>query len=337
MTAPFVFDSLPPDRSAAFASWQSSSACPAGFVPADDRPNIVMAFADDWGKYASAYARLEAGSIHDHVSTPNFDSVANDGVLFTRAFVERTLVYALPKFVALGPTFLALWSGVDPAGSDLGHVHSELSRRCWNRTVIESDTPTKFGVPARRQTLPHGGAARSFNRHGRRFNGFSQNAMKNPDHEAGKAALLDEVRQNVRSFLDANDDGKLDGDSPFCYWFGPTNCHRKWIAGSGKELWGINPDDLKGKHTALPARCPNGPRRLCRLLGRSRGLRRWFGSRDRRVEEIGAYDNTLLVVSGDHGIPGCHAWQMQFVRPWHAGSAGHPLARRNQDDRACRR
>ena len=33
---------------------------------ADGRPNIVMAFADDWGKYASAYAKLEDGSIHDH-------------------------------------------------------------------------------------------------------------------------------------------------------------------------------------------------------------------------------------------------------------------------------
>ena len=29
---------------------------PAG---ADERPNILFAFADDWGKYASAYAAVE--------------------------------------------------------------------------------------------------------------------------------------------------------------------------------------------------------------------------------------------------------------------------------------
>lgn len=29
---------------------------------AEDRPNIVIALADDWGRYASAYARLELGA-----------------------------------------------------------------------------------------------------------------------------------------------------------------------------------------------------------------------------------------------------------------------------------
>ena len=52
-------------------------------VWADDRPNIVMAFADDWGKYASAYGKLAPGGINDHVSTPNFDAVAGGVYLFT--------------------------------------------------------------------------------------------------------------------------------------------------------------------------------------------------------------------------------------------------------------
>ena len=123
---------------------------PGRFLAADDRPNIVMAFADDWGKYASAYAKLEVGSIHDHVSTPNFDSVAHDGVLFTRAFVQRTLLHALPKFIALRPTFLALWSGFDPPGRHLGYVHTELSdpagiARLPNRTHLQSLEPRHAG------------------------------------------------------------------------------------------------------------------------------------------------------------------------------------------------
>ena len=55
---------------------------------ADDRPNILFAFADDWGQYASAYARLKPGTPSDLVSTPNFDRIAKEGVLFTRAFVN---------------------------------------------------------------------------------------------------------------------------------------------------------------------------------------------------------------------------------------------------------
>ena len=55
---------------------------------AADRPNIVMAFADDWGQYASAYGKLAPGGINDHIPTSNFDAVADEGVLFTRAFVS---------------------------------------------------------------------------------------------------------------------------------------------------------------------------------------------------------------------------------------------------------
>ena len=43
---------------------------------AADRPHIVMAFADDWGQYASAYGKLEPGGVNDHLSTPNFDSIS---------------------------------------------------------------------------------------------------------------------------------------------------------------------------------------------------------------------------------------------------------------------
>ncbi len=276
---------------------------PGRVVPAEDRPNIVMAFADDWGKYASAYAKLEAGSIHDHVSTPNFDSVANEGVLFTRAFVSapsctpcRSSLLSGQHFWRCGRASIlqgAIWNFSIPSypillesdGYRIGHTY-----KVWSP-----------GTPA---NAPHGGAARAFNQYGSRFNGFSQSAMQNPNHEAGKAALLEEVRQNVRSFLDANDDGKLDGDAPFCYWFGPTNCHRKWIAGSGKELWGINPDDLKGY---IPPYLPDVPivrEDFADYLGEVEAFDAGLGVVIEELKRIGAYDNTLLVVSGDHGFPG---------------------------------
>ena len=55
---------------------------------ADDRPNILFAFADDWGRYASAYAKLKPGTPSDLISTPNFDRLAREGVLLTHAFVN---------------------------------------------------------------------------------------------------------------------------------------------------------------------------------------------------------------------------------------------------------
>ncbi len=63
--------------------------------------------------------------------------------------------------------------------------------------------------------------------------------------------MFDEVRGNFRDFL-VERQGR-----PFCYWFGPTNTHRKWIQGSGLELWGINDQDLDeigcyGGHAPTP-------------------------------------------------------------------------------------
>ncbi|MFK8113294.1 MAG: sulfatase [Rubripirellula sp.] len=276
----------------------------SGSARAADRPNVVMAFADDWGKYASAYGKLQPGGINDHVSTPNFDRVAGEGVLFTRAFVSAPSCTPCRSSLLSGQHFWrcerasilqgAIWDMSIPSypilleesGYRIGHTY-----KVWSP-----------GSPA---NAPHGGAPRGFNRHGSKFNGFSQNAMANPNHDAGKEALLNEVRNNVRSFLDADNDGSLDeGDAPFCYWFGPTNCHRKWIAGSGKELWGINPDDLKGK---MPPFLPDVPvvrEDFADYLGEAQAFDAGLGVVIEELKRVGAYENTILVVSGDHGYPG---------------------------------
>ena len=53
------------------------------------RPNILFVFADDWGRQASAYAKVDGpGTINDIARTPNFDRIASDGVLFRNAFVN---------------------------------------------------------------------------------------------------------------------------------------------------------------------------------------------------------------------------------------------------------
>jgi len=65
------------------------------------------------------------------------------------------------------------------------------------------------------------------------------------------AELLGEVRGNFQAFLADRKDGQ-----PFCYWFGPTLTHRTYEKHSGVNLWGIRPDDLKGK---LPPFLPDVP------------------------------------------------------------------------------
>ncbi|QDT13929.1 sulfatase [Planctomycetes bacterium K23_9] len=281
-------------------------------LSAADRPNIVMAFADDWGQYASAYGKLSPGGISDAAKTPYFDQVASEGVLFTRAFVSapsctpcRSSLLSGQHFWRCGRASIlqgAIWDFSSPSypllledsGYRIGHTY-----KVWSP-----------GSPA---NAPHGDRRTAFNSAGTKFNGFSQNAMKGDDHEAARQGLLQEVRGNIRSFLDADDDAKLDSDKPFCYWFGPTNVHRKWIAGSGKKLWGIDPDSLKGK---LPAFLPDVDvvrEDFADYLGEAAAFDAGLGVIIEELKRIGQYDNTILVVSGDHGVPGvtrgkCHLY-----------------------------
>ena len=119
---------------------------------------------------------------------------------------------------------------------------------------------------------------------------------------AAQQLLYDEVMGNFNSFLDARE-----GDKPFCYWFGPTLVHRKWTKGSGKDLWGIEPDDLKGR---LPKFLPDVHevrQDFADYLGEVQAFDTALGLILKRLEAMGELDKTVVVISGDHGAPGFRA------------------------------
>jgi hypothetical protein len=82
----------------------------------------------------------------------------------------------------------------------------------------------------------------AYMKHGRAFNQYSSEVGKAKDKKAAHEELMREVRGNFQDFLDKRGKGQ-----PFFYSFNPTNTHRKWLQGSGKSIWGLDPDDLKGK------------------------------------------------------------------------------------------
>jgi len=117
--------------------------------------------------------------------------------------------------------------------------------------------------------------------------------------EEAKQEVLTENLDNFKSFLDVRP-----SDKPFCYWWGPTNTHRHWEKGSGKKLWDIDPDTLQGK---LPDFLPDVHdirEDFADYLGECQAVDAGLGDIINHLEKIGELDNTLIVVSGDHGIPG---------------------------------
>ncbi|MBN2450295.1 MAG: sulfatase [Lentisphaeria bacterium] len=299
------------------------------------RPNILFAFADDWGRYASAYRRVEGDRTPNAlIDTPNVDRVAREGVLFTNAFVPAPSCTPCRSSLLAGRYFwqtglgailqCAVWDDAIPsyplileeAGYHIGYTY-----KAWGP-----------GVPPNQ---PYGGARTAYAPAGNRFGRFSHVATElapNLGVEAAKNVLYDEVRRNFDAFLNARP-----ADKPFCYWWGPTNTHRTWERGSGKALWGLDPGDLEGR---LPGFLPDVPdirEDVCDYLGECLAFDAGLGVLLQRLEETGELDNTLIVVSGDHGIPGfprgkCNLYDIGSEVALTARWPGHIRPGRTVDD-----
>ena len=269
----------------------------------DIRPNILFAFADDWGKYASAYAKTEdQPSPNTVVSTPTFDRIADQGVLFKHAFVTAPSCTPCRSSLLSGQYFFRTGMGAILQGArwDPSIPVYPLMLRDAGYHIGETYKVWSPGTPT---DAPYGAGKHGYEKSGSRFNGFSQMTTKRVADgisvKDAKQVLYDEVMGNFNRFLDDRDDGK-----PFCYWFGPTLVHRKWTKGSGKDLWGINPDDLKGK---LPKFLPDVHevrQDFADYLGEVQAFDTALGLILKRLEVLGELDHTVVVISGDHGAPG---------------------------------
>ncbi len=267
------------------------------------RPNILFAFADDWGRQAGAYAKADGpGSISDAVGTPNFDRIAEGGVLFNNAFVSAPSCTPCRSALLSGQHFWRTGRGAILQGAvwDPSIPSYPLLLKEAGYHIGETYKVWSPGTP---NDAPYGAGKHAYEEAGRRVNGFSQNVTKmatgGKTVDEAKAELLAEVRANFEAFLD-----DLEGDRPFCYWYGPTNVHRKWIKGSGKELWGIDPDWLTGK---LPPFLPDVPeirQDLADYLGEVQAFDAALGVLLKVLDERGHADDTLIAVSGDHGPAG---------------------------------
>jgi arylsulfatase A-like enzyme len=276
----------------------------ADAAPAPDRrPNIVFLFADDWGRYANCYAAHDARpTINALLKTPHLDGLAREGVLFRNAFVPspsctpcRSSLLSGQYFFRTGRAAILLGAAWDPAIPsyplllrDAGY-HIGKSYKVWSP-----------GTPA---DAPYGRQTYAYEAAGTRFNKFSITASRmvreGMTAQAAKQKLYDEVRGNVRAFLAARKPGQ-----PFCYWCGPTVTHRTWEKGSGQTLWGIDPDALQGR---LPGFTPDVPEVRADFADYMGEIQAWDAAVGVILEELraaGELDNTLIVASGDHGMPG---------------------------------
>lgn len=270
------------------------------------KPNIVLVFADDLGRHAGVYGRLDARpTCNQSLSTPNIDRLAVEGAVVRQAFVSapsctpsRSALVSGAHFWRAGRAAIlsgAIWDGSVyslPLALQGHGYHIGKTYKVWSP-----------GTPQDGPFLDGSLAGHSYEQAGKRFNGFSTQATQLVEQgrspTEARRELLPEIRENLDHFLAAREPGR-----PFFYFFGPTNTHRKWQRGSGQKLWGLSPDALS---ESMPAFLPNVPEvteDLADYLGEVQAVDAAIGELVSRLRETDDLDQTILIVSGDHGAPG---------------------------------
>jgi arylsulfatase A-like enzyme len=313
-----VVPCLPPAARAA----DSPSAGPAE----DRRPNIFFFFADDWGRYASVYDQYAPNAA---IKTPRFDAIARRGVRFNNAHVTAPSCTPCRSSLLSGQYFYRTGRGAILQGAVWDESIPSFPL-LLEKSGYHIGYTYKVWSPGTPRDAPYGGDRTRYQKAGVRFNRFSQNVTamvaRGTDREAAKREIYGEVMANFEAFLADRKAGQ-----PFCYWFGPTNTHREWTRGSGHALWDLNPDDLKGRMPAFLPDVPEIREDMCDYFGEALALDVMLGRFLERLEAMGELANTLVVVSGDHGIPGfprgkCNLYDLGtqvslFVR-WDAKAPG---------------
>ena len=270
------------------------------------KPNILFFFADDWGRYASIYADSQQPSINDIVKTPNIDRIGREGVVFTNAFVQVSSCTPSRASLVTGRYF---WN----CGSQ-AFLHARGGGSDWSAHTNPFSTMTKFpdllrenGYYVRRSqktidfTQSPAGPREldeplvKYQRYGQ----YVSEAASEREQTERAAEVLNHPRAEMRRVLRGRQPGQ-----PFFFIYGTINVHRPYRADSGQKLWGIQPETLQGRLPKFLPDVHDVRRDLADYLGEVQAADAMLGVMLEELEAAGELDRTLIILSGDNGMPG---------------------------------
>lgn len=241
------------------------------------RPNILFAISDDqtW-LHAGAYGSRM-------VLTPHFDRVAEEGVLFQNAFCSAPQCSPCRASILTGRH---IWQ-LEEAGSHASHFPRKFE--------VFTEKLEQAGYVLGYTGKPWGPGRWDISGWLRNPVGPEYNAERLDDGERSPAISNIDYASNFQEFLDQRPEG-----DPFFFWFGCTEPHRPYTAGSGMK---------RGKRRSdaeVPDFLPDSEMVRSDLLDYASEIE-WFDTHLGRMlamlEEIGELDHTLVVVTSDNGMP----------------------------------
>jgi N-sulfoglucosamine sulfohydrolase len=251
--------------------------CTVANVQAAERPNILLAIADDWSfGHATAYGC-------EWVETPNFDRVAKEGILFQRAYTPNA---------KCAPSRATILTG----------RYSWQLEEAGNHMCI---FPAKFGGYVERLaadgyfagfTGKGWGPGIANDSSGKRRAITGKAYSRRTSAPPAKGISRNDYAANFQDFLKEAPAGK-----PWVFWYGTTEPHRAYEFQSGvrlgKKLSDIDrvpeywPDNETVRHDMLDyaIEVEHYDTHLGRIID--------------TLEAAGQLDNTLIVATSDHGMP----------------------------------
>jgi len=206
-----------------------------------------------------------AGAYGDKVvKTPTFDRLAREGILFRNAFVSSPSCTPSRNSILTGQHHWRLGWGAN--------LHSKLDTKHQTYPHLLQDSGYFVGH-WRKSWGP----------------GRLDNWLKGPGHPAGKKY------PGFAQFLKLRPKGK-----PFCFWLGASDPHRPYKKGSGKKS-GM---DLSKVH--LFSHFPDSEAVRSDVADYYYEVQRFdsdVAAALKQLEAIGELDNTIVVMTGDHGMP----------------------------------
>lgn len=242
------------------------------------RPNILLAIADDWGYgHASAYGC-------GWINTPGFDRVAREGLLFTRAYTPNA---------KCAPSRACLLTGrnswqLEEACNHICYFPAKFKTYCealGERGYFVGKTTKGWGP------------------------GVASDAAGKPRQMAGQPFEAKKVQPPARAIGNSDYAGNFDdflaavpAGQPWCFWYGSIEPHRAYEYGVGAAKGGKQLSSIE----RVPGYWPDNETIRNDMLDYGYEVE-YFDSHLVRMlaalERNGQLDNTLVVVTADHGMP----------------------------------
>jgi arylsulfatase A-like enzyme len=246
--------------------------------PTPRRPNILFAIADDWGYgHASAYGSR-------WIKTPGFDRVAREGLLFTHAYTPNAKCSPSRAIILTGRNSWQL----EEAANHIPYFPAKF--KTWAEALRERGYFTGMTAKGWGPGVANDASGKERQMAGQLFN---NRQLKPPT--SGIAS--NDYAANFEDFLNT-----VPKDKAWSFWYGGLEPHRGYEYGSGakqggKRLGDIDrvpgywPDNETVRNDMLDyaIEVEHFDRHLARILD--------------LLEQRGQLDNTIVIVTSDHGCP----------------------------------